>query len=479
MAELVYALDLGSSGETRESSSLSCRTIHHVHRTTQSKVKNMQVSVEAAEGLERRMRVSIPAADYEHAVKKNLNKIGRHARVDGFRPGKVPAQVLEQRYGARARQDALSDLLEDSYPRALQESGVQPAGQPQIEFEAIETGKDMAYVATFDVYPDIELQGLEGMLVKEAETEIGDADVDSLLQKLREQRKTWADKDGAAAEGDRVKIDFVGTIDGEAFEGGSGEDTDLELGSGRFLKEMEDGIVGMSAGESRDMPVTFPEDYHAENLKGKLASFAVTVKSVQASALPEVDAEFCKQFGLEESDEAGLREKLRESMEQEKSQAIARYTKQQVLENILATNDIPVPSGLVSQEIERMRHDAAQRFGQGQQNHDELHKMLPDALFEEQAKRRTALGLLIGEIIKKDSLQVTDEQIEAKLAEIAGGFDDSDAALAYYRQNPQFMQSLRAMVLEDQVVQHCLSKAKRETEKLSFEELTEKAPSQG
>ena len=479
MAELVDALDLESSGETRESSSLSCRTIHLANRTIQSKVKNMQVSVEAAEGLERRMRVSIPAADYEQAVKNNLNKIGRHARVDGFRPGKVPARVLEQRYGARARQDALSDLLEDSYPKALQESGVQPAGQPQIEFEAIDSGKDMAYVATFDVYPEIELKGLDGMSVKDAETEIGDSDVDNLLQKLREQRKVWEAKEGAAAEGDRVKIDFTGTIDGEAFEGGSGEDTDLELGSGRFLKEMEDGIVGMSAGESRDVPVTFPDDYHAENLKGQQASFAVTVKSVETSVLPEIDAEFCKQFGLEDSDEAGLREKLRESMEQEKGQALARYTKQQVLENILEANDILVPSGLVSQEIERMRQDAAQRFGQGQKSHDELHQILPDALFEEQAKRRTALGLLIGEIIKKENLQVSDEQVEAKLSEIAGGFDDAESAMTYYRQNPQFMQSLRAMVLEDQVVQHCLSKAKREVEKLSFEELTEKAPNQG
>ncbi|MGJ8670992.1 MAG: trigger factor, partial [Oceanococcus sp.] len=257
----------------------------------------MQVSVESAEGLERRMRVSIPSAEYEQAVKVNLQKIGQNARIDGFRPGKAPARVLEQRYGARARQDALTDLLENTYPKALQESGVQPAGQPQIEFDAIEDGKDMSYVAIFDVYPEIEVQGVEGMAIKDAQTEVGDSDVDTLIQRLREQGKTWEDKDGAAELGDQVKIDFAGTIDGEAFEGGSGEDSDLELGSGRFLKEMEDGIVGMKAGESRDVPVTFPEDYHAEDLQGTAASFAVTVKTLQSSLLPEGDADGCTNFG--------------------------------------------------------------------------------------------------------------------------------------------------------------------------------------
>lgn len=439
----------------------------------------MQVSVEAAEGLERRMRVSIPSAEYQQAVQSNLKKIGQHARIDGFRPGKAPARVLEQRYGARARQDALSDLLESTYPQALQESGVQPAGQPQIEFESLEDDKDMTYVAVFDVYPEIEVKGIDDMPIKDAQTEIGDADVDTLLGKLREQDKTWEDKDDGAELGDQVKIDFTGTIDGEAFEGGSGEDTDLELGSGRFLKDMEEGIVGMKAGESRDVPVTFPEDYHAEDLKGKAASFAVTVKSVQTSKLPEVDAEFCKKFGLEDGDEAALRAKMAESMEQEKEQAVLRYQKQQVMENLIQANPIDVPKGLVSQEIERMRHDAAQRFGQGQKSHDELHQMLPDQLFEEQAKRRTALGLVIGEIIKADKLSVSDEQIDAKLKEIAGQYEDSDSAIAYYKQDANFMQSLRAMVLEEQVVQHCLSKAKRENETLSFEELTEKAPNQG
>ena len=424
------------------------------------------------------MRVSIPSNDYETAVKANLKKIGQNAKIDGFRPGKVPAGVLEKRYGARARQDALSDILEATYPKALQQAEIQPAGQPQIEFEAIEAGADMSYVAVFDVYPEVVLQGLAGMPVKDAQTQIGTQDVDALLLKLREQSKTWQAKDAAAEIGDQVKIDFKGSVDGEEFAGGSGEDTVLELGSGRFLKELEDGIVGIKAGESRDVPTTFPEDYHAEDLKGKAAVFAVTCKSVETSVLPEVDAEFCAKFGLEDGDEAALRARMTESMEQERDQAIERYSKNQVLENIVAANPIDVPKGLVSQEIERMRHEAAQRFGQGQKPHEELHKLLPDQLFEEQAKRRTALGLLLGEIIKKESIQVSDEQIDAKLQEIAGRFDDSEAALNYYKQDPQFMQSLRAMVLEDQVVQHCLNLATREPEVLSFEQLTEKAPSQ-
>ncbi|MGJ8670971.1 MAG: trigger factor, partial [Oceanococcus sp.] len=225
--------------------------------------------------------------------------------------------------------------------------------------------------------------------------------------------------------------------------------------------------------------VTFPEDYHAEDLQGTAASFAVTVKTIQTSLLPEVDAEFCKKFGLEDGDEAALRVRMAESMGQEKDQATERYIKQQVMENLLEANKIDVPKGLVSQEIERMRHDAAQRFGQGQKSHDEMHQLLPDQLFEEQAKRRTALGLIIGEIIKGAEIAVSAEQIEVKLQEIAGQYEDSASAVAYYKQDANFMQSLRAMVLEEQVVQHCLSKAQRENEILSFEELTAKAPSQG
>ncbi len=435
----------------------------------------MQVSVETPGGLERRLRVSIPSAEFEQAVDSNLKRIAKYAKIDGFRPGKVPANILKQRYGVRARQDALSELLEKTYPEALKESQLQPAGQPEIEFESVEAGADLQYVATFDVYPEITVQGIAGMRIKDAQTQVEDADVEKVLQRLREQRKSWGDKDGAAEAGDRVTIDFAGTIDGEAFDGGSGEDTQLELGAGRFLKELEDGIVGMQAGESRDVPVTFPDDYHADNLKGKTASFAVTLKRLETASLPEVDAEFCKEFGLEDGDEAALRAKLQSSMEKERDQAQLRYVKKQVMNNILEANSIEVPGGLVSQEVERLRHEAAQRFGQGHQNHEEMHKLLPDELFTEQARRRTALGLIIGEIIRANQIQVSDEQVEAKLAEIARDFDDAESALQYYRQDPQFMQSLRAMVLEEQVVQHCLDQAARESETLSFDELTQRA----
>lgn len=449
----------------------NAQSIHSIH----SEIINMQVSVETPGGLERRMRVSVPSADFEKAVSDNLRRIGKHAKVDGFRPGKVPAKVLEQRYGMRARQDALSEILERTYPKALSEQSLQPAGQPEIEFESVEPGADLTYVATFDVYPQIEVQGIEGMSVKDASAEVTEADVDTLLQRLREQRKSFADKDGVAAEGDRVTIDFKGSIDGEEFAGGSAEGHQLELGAGQFLKELEDGIVGMAPGDSRDVPVTFPEDYHAEDLQGKTASFAVTLNKLESAELPAVDAEFCKQFGLEDGDEAALREKLRESMNAERDQALARYTKKQVMANILAANPIDVPKGLVAQEIERMRHDAAQRFGRGQQSHEELHKMLPDELFEEQARRRTQLGLVIGEIIRNAELKVDEAQVESKLKEIVSQFDDGESAAQYYRQDRNFMQSLRAMVLEDQVVQYCLDKASRESESLSFDELTQKA----
>lgn len=436
----------------------------------------MQVSVEALEGLTRKMRVAVPSDDYQSAYQNSVKQLARTVQLKGFRKGKVPVRIVEQNYGAQARQDALSKVLESTYPKALEQTDMKPAGQPEISVDAIE-GEEIVYTATFDVFPDIELQGLDGIKLETAEVEITDADVDGVIERLREQRKSWDDKDGACAEGDKVTIDFVGTVDGEEFAGGSANDTELELGAGRFLKELEDGIVGMSSGEEKTVPVTFPEDYHNDDLKGKAAEFKVTLKGVKAATVPEIDEEFLKSLGVSEGGEEALRTQIRENLEREKNKLTLQWRKSQILEGVLAANPIDVPSAIVADETQRLRQETAQNMGMGGRgmSPEQIEQMIPDAALEPQAKRRAALGLLLSEIIKQDDLKVDDERVDARLQEIAGDYEQSEEAMSYYRSNAQFMQGLRAAVLEEQVVDGLAARAEVSEVSLSFEELGQKA----
>ncbi len=435
----------------------------------------MQVSVEALEGLTRKMRVAVPSDDFQSAYQSSVKQLAKTVQLKGFRRGKVPVRIVEQQYGAQARQDALTKVLEGTYPKALQQIDLKPAGQPEISVENLE-GEEIVYTATFDVFPEIELTGLDGIKLELPQTEITDADVDRVLSGLREQRKTWSDNTGACAEGDKVKIDFVGTIDGEEFAGGSGNDTELELGAGRFLKELEDGIVGMSVGEEKSVPVTFPEDYHNDDLKGKAAAFKVTLKSAQTASLPEVDDDFLQSFGVTEGGEDALRKQIRENLEKEKDKLSLQWRKTQILESVLASNPIEVPGVMVADEVQRLRQETAQNMGIGGRglSEEQIAQMIPDAALEPQARRRAALGLLLSELIKKDQIKVDDAKVEQRLQEIAGDYEQAEEALSYYRSNPQFMQSLRAVVLEDQIVDGLAEKAATSEVSLSFEELGQK-----
>lgn len=435
----------------------------------------MQVSVEALEGLTRKMRVAVPSDDFQSAYQTSVKQLAKTVQLKGFRRGKVPVRIVEQQYGAQARQDALTKVLEGTYPKALEQTDMKPAGQPEISVENLE-GEEIVYTATFDVFPDIELAGLDGIKLEVAKTEITDADVDRVLEGLREQRKTWSDTTAACVEGDKVKIDFVGSVDGEEFAGGSGTDTELELGAGRFLKELEDGIIGMSAGEEKVVPVTFPEDYHNDDLKGKAAEFKVNLKSAQTASIPEIDEEFLQSFGVNEGGEEALRKQIRENLEKEKDKLGLQWRKTQILEGVLAANPIEVPGQLIADETQRLRQETAQNMGMGGRglSEEQLAQMIPDAALEPQARRRAALGLLLSELVKKDQIKVDDEKVEQRLQEIAGDYEKSEEALTYYRSNPQFMQGLRAVILEDQIVDGLAAKSAMTEVSLSFEELGQK-----
>lgn len=435
----------------------------------------MQVSVEALEGLSRKMRVAVPSDDFQQAYQQSVRQLSRTVSMKGFRKGKVPVRIVEQQYGGQARQDALSQVLQKTYPEALKQIDLQPAGQPEISFDALE-GEEIVYTATFDVFPEIQLSGLDGLALETASVDIGDADVERVIEGLLEQRQTWPESTEAAQDGDRVTLDFKGTIDGEEFAGGAGEDTTIVLGAGRFLKELEDGIVGMRAGEQRDVPVTFPEDYHNDDLKGKAASFAVNLKKVETSEKPALDEEFVKSLGVEEGGVDELKSRIRENLIQERDKLLAQWRKSQILEGVLKANPIDVPGALVSDETARLRQETARNMnmsGRGL-SEEQLQQMIPDAALEPQAKQRAALGLLLSEIIKQDKLTVNDDKVEERLQQMAGDFDDSEAALSYYRGNQQFIQGLRAVVLEDQIVDMLAEKANTTEVSLSFEELTQK-----
>ncbi|HVT34601.1 MAG TPA: trigger factor, partial [Nevskiaceae bacterium] len=310
----------------------------------------MEVNVENSDGLSRQLRVRVPAERVAKAVDERLKRVASRARVPGFRPGKAPFKVIEQQYGESARLEAVSDLVQQTYPEALGKAGVHPAGAPKIDITAERPGQPLEYVAKFEVYPEIKLANLSAIAVEKPVVEIADTDIDKLVDNLRRNRRTFETVTRAAAAGDTVTLDFEGKLDGTVFPGGQGKDVSFEIGESRFLPDLENGIVGHAAGESFTVDVKFPEDYRAENLRGKTAQFDVQLKEVKEPKLPPIDAEFLKSHQVEESaGEAGLREKCRAALVKERDKAVSNSVKQQALDQLLAHNPIEIPQALIEQ----------------------------------------------------------------------------------------------------------------------------------
>lgn len=421
------------------------------------------------------MTVRIPSERVEKAVEEKVHHAGRHAKIPGFRPGKVPYKELYRRYAESARAEVAGDLVEATYPEALEQEGLKPAGRPRVELDEQSPENGLAYTASFDVYPEIELKGLDKLKVEKPVAEVTDADIDRTIKRLREQNKEFTAVDRASADGDQVVIDFIGRIDGEAFEGGSGNDIELTLGEGRFLPDLERALVGRKADENFHADVAFPEDYGAGNLAGKTADFEVTVKSVSEPGLPEIDTVFLQKLGIEEGGEPALREKVAESLRGERDNAVEQRMKSQVMDGVLDANPIDVPVGLVEQEIERMRGEALARLPENmRQDPEQARKLLPDESLREGARRRVAMGLLIAEVISVKGIELDRERVDAKLDELASGYDQqAEAVKSYYRSNPQMMQGVEAMAMEEQVVEALLADARVKERKIDLDELLE------
>ena len=427
----------------------------------------MQVTVETTEGLERHLTITVPAANIEDAVAAELRKIAKTRRFDGFRPGKAPMKMVAKMFGASVRQDILGEVMHRHFIEAIVKEKINPAGAPTFTPVEIAEGKDLVFKASFEVFPEIVLAGLDKVVVEKPVVTVTDADVDGMLDTLRKQQATWTDVEVAADADSRVTIDFIGTIDGEEFDGGKAEGFALAMGQGRMIPGFEEGVVGHKAGDEFTVEVTFPEEYHAENLKGKSATFAITLHKVEAQQLPELTEEFVSKFGVEDGSIEGLKTEVRKNMERELKQAVKGRIKDQVLNGLVEQNDISVPTALIDQEIEALRKQAAQRFGGDAKNMPEL----PRELFEEQAKRRVVVGLLVGEVIKTEELKADDERVNAIIAEMASAYEDPTEVVKYYASNEQLMNNMRNVALEEQAIDALLAKAQVSDKEVGFNDL--------
>ncbi|CAI0710429.1 Trigger factor [Serratia entomophila] len=427
----------------------------------------MQVSVETTQGLGRRLSITVPADTINQAVKKELINAAKSVRIDGFRKGKVPMNIVEQRYGASVRQDVLGEAMQRSFVDAIIKEKINPAGAPNYVPGEYKEGEDFSFAVEFEVYPEVELKGLDSIEVEKPVVEVNDADVDTMLDTLRKQQATWKDSDRAAEAEDRVTVDFTGSIDGEEFEGGKASDFVLAMGQGRMIPGFEEGLVGHKAGEEFTIDVNFPEDYHAENLKGKAAKFAIVLKKVEERELPELTEEFIKRFGVADGSVAGLRAEVRKNMERELKGAVRNRIKTQAIDGLVSANDIDVPAALIDSEVDVLRRQAAQRFGGNEKQALEL----PRELFEEQAKRRVVVGLLLGEVISTNDLKADEDRVKTLIEEMASAYEDPSEVVEFYSKNKELMNNMRNVALEEQAVEALLAKAKVTEKATTFSEL--------
>ncbi|AJQ95851.1 trigger factor [Gynuella sunshinyii] len=427
----------------------------------------MQISVETTSSLERRMTIGLPAEKIDSEVEKRLKDTARRVKIDGFRPGKVPVSVVRQRYGAGIRQEVVGEVMRNSWIEAISQEKITPAGMPTVEPVKNEKGEDFEFTATFEVYPQIELADLSSLEVEKASAEVLEADVDNMLQSLQKQKAEYVDVDRACQKDDKVKIDFVGRVDGEEFEGGKAEAQELVLGSGRMIPGFEEGVEGMAVGEEKTITVRFPDEYQAENLKGKDAEFDIKLHVVQEPKLPEINQEFIESFNSKATNLDEFKADIQKNMERESKQALGRKLKDSVVTQLLEKHDIPVPAALTKDEIQRLKYQAVQQFGGGQEFDPNA---LPDELFKDQAERRVKTGLIMNEIIKKFEIRAESEAVRAYIEELASVYQDPQSVIDYYYNNKEQLSQVEAVVIEDAVIEKIVSEAKVTEVSVTYED---------
>ena len=433
----------------------------------------MQVSIESSKGLERQLKVGVPAGKIDDEVLQRLQKATKTAKIKGFRKGKVPLQVVKQYYGKGLRQEVVGELVNSSFYEAIQQEKLRPVGQPRIDDIQDKPGEDLQYKATFEVYPEVKLADLKKISVLRPVSEVTQPDIDKMIDVLRDQQATYDVEDKVAEDGDQINLDYVGTHKGEEFPGGKAEGQALVLGSNSMIPGFEDGLLGLGAGDEKVLKLKFPKDYHAEDLKGKAVQFSVKVHSVAVKNLPELNDEFFKRYGVESGGADKFREDVESNMERELRNAVRSKVKNRVMDQLFKLNQVELPEALVANEITQLKQQMVQQFGGGQQL--DLN-MLPDDMFKAKAERRAALGVIVSEVIKVESLEPDEQQVRARVDEIASTYEQPSEVVDYYYSKPELLSSVEAVVLEDQVTELVLSKCKLKEENLSYEDAVKPDP---
>lgn len=431
----------------------------------------MQVSVEKTSELSRKMTVSVPEETIKEKMDARIKSLAREVRLDGFRPGKVPLQVVKKMYGGRVRDEITGDLIQSSYIEAIQAEKLRPAGPPQILPAQNQAESDgFQYIADFEVYPEVVLDGLAQMQVSRANGQVQAADIDNMIESLRQQKKEWADVERAGATDDQITFHFSGVCEEENFTNGKVEDYQLVLGSGQMIPGFEDELLGLQAGATKTFDSTFPEEYGNDKLAGKTAQFDIEVVAVKEPVLPEVDAEFMKAFGVEDGNLEDFRQEVQRNLENELEQAISRRNKDRVMDELYAKIELPIPAVLIDQEIEHLKEPYKADAKRQNRKLEDLD--LPAEMFEQQAKRRVALGLILAEIVQKNELKVDDERVRTTLENMAKSYDSPDDVVKWYYEDKTRLNEVEQMVLEDQAVDWILGQVTVTGETLSFDELT-------
>ena len=432
----------------------------------------MTVTVETLEKLERKITLTLPADVIQSEVAKRLKRLARDVKMDGFRPGKVPMNVVAQRYGYSVHYEVMNDKVGEAFASAADEAKLRVAGQPQItEKEGAPEGQ-LAFDAVFEVFPEVKIADLSTAEVERVSTEVSDAAIDRTLDILRKQRRTFAQRaaDQAAADGDRVTIDFAGKIDGEAFEGGKAEGFQFIVGDGQMLKEFEDAVRGMKSGESKTFPLPFPADYHGKDVAGKTADFLVTVNKIEAAHLPAVDEALAKSLGIADGTVEGLRADIKKNLEREVKFRVLARNKQAAMDALVSKAELDLPKSVVQSEIDRLiegaRADLKQR---GVKDADKA--PIPAELFQEQAERRVRLGLVVGELVRTNELHAKPEQIKAHIEELASSYEKPADVVRWYTSDNRRMAEIESVVIENNVTDFVLGKAKVSDKVVGFDEL--------
>jgi trigger factor len=427
----------------------------------------MQVSLSATGGLERRMEVAVPASEVAAEIDQRLKQISRTARLKGFRPGKAPFAVIRKQYGEQVRAEVVSDLMRSSYAQAINQEKLQPAAGPRIEALAMPPENDLKYAAIFEVLPEIKVKSPYDVAIERPGAEITEQDLDAMIESMRRQRPNFTAVERAAQETDRVTLDFEGKIDGQPFEGGEGRDVPLIVGAGQTMAELDAGVRGAKAGDRKTISVAFPAEHPNKNLAGRAAELDVTVKSVEEQTLPAVDEEFCRAYGVEEGGIEALRAEVRKSMDRELAGVVRNRLRTQVMDALYRDNLIEVPRTLIDENVQQLQVDMGRRMGA-----KDVSQLPPREQFEEPARRRVALGLLLGQIVQNEGLKVDRERVLARLNDLIVTYPNPEEARRAYLQNPDAMKQIESSVLEDQVVDWVLERARITDKPTTFKDLT-------